>query len=110
VVDYDFVPDGYITDISTNCVNDPGNVATANVEIVWLSHLLSDTDHVDRDASGGPNVIEVDPRGHYANQYLVRFDFRDIDFLYLEGRTGIAESVLANDLREHFLGNFPNSG
>jgi hypothetical protein len=110
MVNNDFVPDAYILNICANRINNPGYVAATYVKVVWLSHLLSDTDHVDWDTTGGPDVVEIDPCRHCPYQNLIRFDVGDIDLLHLKCSSWITKSVLSNHLCKHLDRDLADSG
>ena len=58
----------------------------------------------DRLAERGPDVVEVDPRGHHADDHLEGARLGHLDLLDLEGVLGLALALLADHPRRHRLG------
>ena len=87
--------------VTAKAVNDAGGIASSDVKVIHVTKTFPLGDYIDWYASRGPNVVVVDPRRHYANQYLIRLQLRDVYLLDYEGGAGIAQAILANDLRKH---------
>ena len=60
--------------------------------------------HRHRLAESGPDVVVVDPGGHYAHDHLERAGFGHLDLLELEGVLGFPEALLADHPGCHRLG------
>jgi hypothetical protein len=75
-MDDDLVTHREVLDVRAHGVDDPGRVAPADVEVLVLPLAVAHRDHVDGNATGSPDVVEIDARRHHCKQDLVGFDRR----------------------------------
>ena len=104
-VDDDLVTDRDVPHVLAHRPDDARAVAAARVEVLGLPRLLALADHVDRSAEGGPDIVEIDPRGHHVDQHLVRPDGGRGQDLALPRVPRLAEAALSHGVRVHLLGD-----
>src|SRR6266566_4314986 len=102
----DLVADLDVLHVASDGPDDSRAVAAPGVEVLRLARALALADHVERGAERGPDVVVVDARGHHVDQHLVRAGRRGGDDLATPGVAGLAEAVLADEIRVHPLGDF----
>ncbi len=106
VMDDHLIADGNVLNGIPNRVHNPRHVTATNMKVIRLAHLLAHADHINRGTASRPNIIVVDASRHDADQYLIGFDFRDVNLLHLKRRARITKTFLAYYLRQHLLRNF----
>ena len=109
MVDHDLVADLDVGDVLAGGVDDAGEVAPADVEVVGLTGLLMGGDLVHGVAPGRPDVVVVDARRHDGDEDFVGADGGHVDHLGGEGGLGRAVAALADDLGVHLPG-YPADG
>ena len=102
-MDDDFVTDLDPGDLRSDCVDDAGCVAAADMEVFRLALFLAGLDHVHRDAQGRPHIVVVDPGGHDVQQHFVGADLGNRDDFLLKAACRLTEPVLANQPGMHLL-------
>ena len=100
-MDDDLVAHGDALDALADGVDDSRRIAAAEMEVVRVAAALALRDHVDGCSPGGPDVVEVDARGHHGDEHLAGAGSGRVDLLDLEGGARITEAVLAHELGEH---------
>ena len=72
--------------------------------MVAVLGVIAVAEHRDGLAERRPDVVEVDPCGHHADDHLEGAGLRDLDLLDLEGVLRLALAILADHPRGHRLG------
>jgi hypothetical protein len=75
------------------------------VKVEGLASLLTNRDDINRDATGRPNIVEVDTCGHDCDQNVVPAKLGNFDDLWLESSLGITKSLAADNLGVHLVGH-----
>jgi hypothetical protein len=101
-VDDDLVAGLPLGDALADLPDHPGGVGAADV--VPVDGVVAVREDRDRLAERRPDVVEVDARGHHADDHLERPRLGHLDLLDLEGVLGLALALGSDHPRRHRLG------
>ena len=91
-MDDDLVAGLPVGDAGADLPDDAGRVGAADV--VAVLGVVAVAEDRDRLAERRPDVVEVDPRGHHADDHLEGAGLGDLDLLDLEGVLRLALALL----------------
>ena len=100
-MDHDLVARLPAGDALADLPDDARGVGAADV--VAVLRVVAVAEDRDRLAERRPDVVEVDARGHHADDHLEGPGLGDLDLLDLEGVLGLALALLADHPRGHRL-------
>jgi hypothetical protein len=101
-MDHDLIPGLPPRDARAHRPDDAGGVRAADV--MAPLRMVAIVEHGDGLSERCPDVVEVHPRGHDANDHLEGTGLGQLDLLELERVLGLALALLADDPGRHRLG------
>ena len=101
-MDHDLVARLPLGDALADLPDDPGGVRAADVvAVLGVVAVAEDRDGL---SERGPDVVEVDARGHHPHDHLEGAGLGHLDLLDLEGVLGLALALLPDHPGGHLLG------
>jgi hypothetical protein len=109
-VNDDVVTDLDVLDVLASGPHDAARVGASDVKRLLLALLHAGLDHVDGNAHRGPHVVVVHPGGHHVDEDVTWAERGNLHGFLFERIDRLAESLGANQLRQHAAGNHAELG